>query len=129
LTTPITPVKDTKEHFTSWRSFVIMPLDQTFAALSDPSRRAMLQRLAEAQVLSISALAAPLPIALPTVMKHLDVLSKAGLIERHKTGRTVMVSLAPHAMEEARAWLERTAAFWSGRLDRLTALVEEQKTP
>jgi DNA-binding transcriptional ArsR family regulator len=104
-----------------------MPLDQTFAALSDPSRRAMLQRLAQTPELSVSELAAPLPIALPTVMKHLDVLSKAGLIQRHKTGRTVMVSLAPQSMDEARAWLDRTAAFWSERLDRLASLVEKQE--
>jgi DNA-binding transcriptional ArsR family regulator len=105
----------------------MMPLDQTFAALSDPSRRAMLLRLAQTPELSVSELAAPLPIALPTVMKHLDVLSRAGLVRRHKTGRTVMVSLAPQAMDEARAWLERTAAFWSERLDRLAAIVEEQE--
>jgi len=104
-----------------------MPLDQTYAALSDPSRRAMLQRLAQTPELSVSDLAAPLPIALPTVMKHLDVLSRAGLIQRQKTGRTVMVSLAPHAMDEARAWLERTANFWSERIDRLATIVEEQE--
>ena len=104
-----------------------MPLDQTYAALSDPSRRAMLQRLAQTPELSVSELAAPLPIALPTVMKHLDVLSRAGLIHRHKTGRTVMVSLAPQSMDEARAWLERTATFWSERIDRLAAIVEEQE--
>ena len=115
-----------REYFANWRSLELMSLDQTYAVLSDPSRRAMLRRLAEQPSLSISELAAPLPIGLPTVMKHLDVLTRAGLIARHKTGRTVMVTLVPGPMDEASEWLERTAAFWSSRLDRLAALVEKE---
>lgn len=102
-------------------------LDQTYHALADPSRRAILQRLAKAQGLSISELAKPLPIALPTVMKHLDVLARAGLIERRKSGRTVTVTLRGEPMSEAKAWLEKTEAFWSDRLSRLARLVERER--
>lgn len=104
-----------------------MALDHIYAALAQQSRRAMLRRLAETPALSVGELARPLPIALPTVMKHLDVLSRAGLIERRKTGRIVTVTLCPEPMAEAMAWLERTEAFWSSRLHRLTELAEEKE--
>src|SRR5687767_9521357 len=65
-------------------------LDRTFAALADPTRRALIARLGAAPQLSVSELAQPLPMSLPAVMKHLDVLSDAGLVTRSKTGRTVM---------------------------------------
>ena len=63
-------------------------LDRTFAALSDPTRRALLAQLGETESLSISELARPFAMSLPAVMKHLDVLSDAGLISRSKTGRS-----------------------------------------
>jgi DNA-binding transcriptional ArsR family regulator len=75
------------------------PLDRTFAALADPTRRALVMRLAEAPDISVSALAAPFPVSLPAIMKHLDVLSDAGLIARRKTGRSV-VTWAWHSMPE-----------------------------
>jgi DNA-binding transcriptional ArsR family regulator len=99
-------------------------LDRVFAALSDPTRRAMLERLSAGDDLSVSTLAAPLPMSLPAVMKHLDVLEGAGLITRRKTGRTVACSLTPAPMEDAMAWLERYRRFWSESLDRLAAVVE-----
>jgi DNA-binding transcriptional ArsR family regulator len=104
-----------------------MSLDRTYSALSDPSRRDMLQRLSSREAMTISELAAPLAIGLPTVMKHLDVLSRAGLIERRKTGRTVAVTLVPAAMVEATRWLEQMEAFWSARIDRLVTLVEKEQ--
>lgn len=58
-------------------------------------------------------------------MKHLDVLTDAGLVSRQKTGRTVLVRLTPGPMEEALGWLRRYERFWSGSLDRLAAFVEE----
>ncbi|WP_074763674.1 ArsR/SmtB family transcription factor [Paraburkholderia fungorum] len=100
-------------------------LDRTFAALSDPTRRALLARLSEHD-LSISELAAPFAMSLPAVMKHLDVLSDAGLITRNKTGRTVACRLAAGPMEEAMEWLNRYQRFWSESLDRLAAFVEEE---
>lgn len=104
-----------------------MSLDQTYHALADPSRRAIIRHLARDRSASVSDLAAPLPIGLPTVMKHLDVLARAGLIERRKAGRTVTVTLAPEPMSEAVAWLEKTETFWSARLDRLADLVEREE--
>jgi DNA-binding transcriptional ArsR family regulator len=105
-----------------------MSLDQSYAALADPSRRAILQRLAEEGSSTVSELAAPLSIGMPTVMKHLDVLSRAGMIARQKSGRVVTVSLAPDAMSEAMTWLEKTTSFWSARLDRLADVVEQEQS-
>ena len=102
-------------------------LDTTFQALADPTRRALLARLEAADALSISDLARPLPMTLPAVMKHLDVLTDAGLIRREKQGRTVTCSLSPEPMREAIAWLERYQRFWSENLDRLAALVEDNQ--
>jgi DNA-binding transcriptional ArsR family regulator len=103
-------------------------LDRTFAALADPTRRAILARLEREPGLSVSELARPLPLKLPAVMKHLDVLAEAGLVARSKRGRTVSVRLTPGPMEEAMDWLRRYERFWSGSLDRLAALVEEDAT-
>jgi DNA-binding transcriptional ArsR family regulator len=102
------------------------PLDRTFAALSDPTRRALLARLGEADSLSISELAEPFPMSLPAVMKHLDVLSDAGLVTRNKIGRTVSCQLKASPMEDAMNWLTRYQRFWSQQLDRLAAFVEEK---
>jgi DNA-binding transcriptional ArsR family regulator len=105
------------------------PLDRTFAALTDPTRRALLARLSEAHSLSVSELAKPFPVSLPAIMKHLDVLSDAGLISRSKTGRTVECRLNAKPMEEAMRWLNRYQRFWSERLDRLAAFLEEKSCP
>jgi len=102
-------------------------LDRTFAALVDPTRRAILVRLEQEGSLSIGELARPFPIKLPAVMKHLDVLGTAGLITRSKTGRTVAVRLAPEPMKDAMDWLRRYERFWSPRLDRLAAYAEAEE--
>ena len=104
-------------------------LDRTFAALSDPTRRALLARLGEQDSLSVSELAAPFPVSLPAIMKHLDVLTDAGLIVREKTGRTVSCRLTAQPMEQAMNWLNRYAQFWSEKFDRLAAFVEEETWP
>jgi len=103
-----------------------MSLDHTFAALADPTRRALLAQLSERDNLSVSELARPHTMSLPAVMKHLDVLSDAGLIERSKTGRTVSVRLRAAPMQEATDWLNRYQRFWSESLDRLAAFLEEE---
>ena len=100
-------------------------MDRTFSALADPTRRNLLLRLKEEPGLSVSELARPLSLKLPGMMKHLDVLSDAGLITRTKTGRTVSVHLSPGPMREAMAWLQRYERFWTASLDRLVAFVEE----
>ena len=99
-------------------------LDRTFAALVDPTRRAILARLDREDSLSIGELARPFAIKLPAVMKHLDVLGAAGLITRSKKGRTVAVRLAPGPMAEAMDWLRRYERLWSASLDRLAAYAE-----
>ena len=76
-------------------------LDRTFGALADPTRRALVARLSEQQSLSVSELARPFPVSLPAVMKHLDVLSDAGLITRTKSGRIVSCALKAPPMEDA----------------------------
>jgi len=101
-------------------------LDRTFAALADPTRRALLARLNSGMSVSVSELARPLPMSLPAVMKHLDVLSNAGLIRRTKTGRIVACELTPEPMENAMNWLNRYLRFWSEQLDRLAAFVEKE---
>jgi DNA-binding transcriptional ArsR family regulator len=103
-------------------------LDRTFAALADPTRRALLARLDEVESLSVSELAQPFKVSLPAVMKHLDVLSDAGLIARSKTGRTVRCRLTAHAMEEAYRWLDRYQRFWTEKLDRLAVFLEEEES-
>ena len=99
-------------------------LDRTFAALVDPTRRAILARLEREDGASISALAQPFVIKLPAVMKHLDVLDEAGLITRTKAGRVVTVQLRPEPLREAMDWLRRYERFWSMSLDRLAAYAE-----
>src|ERR1044072_169098 len=105
------------------------PLDRTFAALADPTRRALLARLDAQESLSVSELAKPFPVSLPAIMKHLDVLSDAGLVARSKTGRTVSCRLTARPMEQAMAWLDRYQRFWAGPLQRLPALVEKNSGP
>lgn len=102
-------------------------LDRTFAALADPTRRALLAQLGAEQSLSVSELARPFVMSLPAVMKHLDVLTDAGLITRAKAGRTVTCRLNAAPMEQAVDWLNRYQRFWSEQLDRLAAFVEEDE--
>jgi DNA-binding transcriptional ArsR family regulator len=102
-------------------------LDRTFAALGDPTRRAILARLEREDAATVSELAQPFAIKLPAVMKHLDVLDEAGLIMRAKAGRTVTVRLRPQPIREAAGWLRRYERFWSARLDRLARYAEAKE--
>jgi len=102
-------------------------LDRTFAALADPTRRALLARLSESDNVSVSELAKPFKMSLPAVMKHLDVLSDAGLVARAKTGRIVACRLRAEPMERANEWLNRYQQFWTEKLDQLAAFLEEDK--
>jgi DNA-binding transcriptional ArsR family regulator len=104
-------------------------LDRTFAALADPTRRALLARLSTRDGLSVSELAQPFPVSLPAVMKHLAVLADAGLITRSKSGRVVSCRLDAAPMRAAAAWLAHYQAFWSEQLDRLAAYVEDPSWP
>ncbi|MFC7473329.1 ArsR/SmtB family transcription factor [Dankookia sp. GCM10030260] len=102
-------------------------LDRTFAALTDPTRRAILARLEREEAVSVSDLAQPFAITLPAVMKHLDVLDAAGLVVRAKAGRIVTVRLSPAPMQEAMDWLRRYERFWGASLDRLAAFAEARE--
>ena len=102
-------------------------LDRTFAALADPTRRALLARMDADEGLSVSELAKPFPVSLPAIMKHLDVLSDAGLITRTKTGRTVACQLTPAPMEQAMNWLAHYERYWTEQLDRLAAFLEQDQ--
>jgi DNA-binding transcriptional ArsR family regulator len=88
-------------------------LDRTFAALGDPTRRAILDRLTRRAGATVSELAEPFAIKLPGVMKHLGVLEAAGLITRSKSGRVVTVRLRPGSLRDAMIWLRRRELFWS----------------
>ena len=103
-------------------------LDRTFAALADPTRRALVMRLAAEPDISVSALAAPFPVSLPAIMKHLDVLSDAGLVARSKTGRVVACRLDAEPMRDAFEWLNRYQKFWSERLDRLRRIPARRRS-
>src|SRR5258708_26569752 len=91
-------------------------LDSTFAALSDTTRRALLARLNDNDGLSVSELAQPFSMSLPAVMKHLDVLSDAGLVTRSKTGRTVSCALNAAPMDDAMQYLNRYPRFRPSQL-------------
>src|SRR5437870_12074315 len=93
------------------------PLNRTFAALADPTRRALLARLGEAGTVTVSELARPFAVSLPAIMKHLDVLAGAGLIAREKTGRTVACRLKAAPMEDAMRWLNKYERLRNERLE------------
>jgi DNA-binding transcriptional ArsR family regulator len=96
-------------------------LDRVFGALANPTRRAIIAHLEREDGASVSDLARPSAIKLPAMLKHLDVLSDAGLISRAKVGRTVTVHLLPRRLRVATHWLARYEHFWAPRLDRLGA--------
>jgi DNA-binding transcriptional ArsR family regulator len=102
-------------------------LDRTFAALSDPTRRAILTRLERENSATVSHLASRFSIKLPAVLKHLGVLDEAGLITRSKSGRTVTVQLRAEPMRKAQDWLQRYERFWLASLDRLAAYAESKE--
>lgn len=105
-------------------------LDTIFLALSDPTRRSILERLAHGEA-SGTELARPFSISVPAISKHLRVLERADLILHRKDGRTHWFRLAAGPMREATAWLEHYRHFWEAQLDSLdayllTTLEEEQ---
>jgi DNA-binding transcriptional ArsR family regulator len=101
-------------------------LDTTFAALADPTRRAILARLASGEA-SVTELAEPFAMSQPAISKHLKVLERAGLISRGKDAQRRPRRLEPRPLAEANKWLERYRRFWEGNYQRLDALLEELK--
>jgi DNA-binding transcriptional ArsR family regulator len=100
-------------------------LDLVFQALSDPTRRVVVERLTRGPV-SVSDLARPLPMSLPALMQHLQVLEASGLVRSEKTGRVRICRIEPKALEGAESWFARRRATWERRLDRLGAFLAEQ---
>ena len=93
-------------------------LDTTFAALADPTRRAILARLAQGEV-SVTELAAPFEMSLPAISKHLKVLERAGLVIRGRDAQWRPCRLDPRPLQEVAAYLETYREFWEARFDRL----------
>ena len=102
-------------------------LDATFAALSDPTRRAILSRLARGDT-SVGELARPFKMSLPAVSKHLRVLQRAGLLTQDRQGRVLRCRLRAAPMQTAGAWIERYRRFWTQQLDALARFVEETES-
>jgi DNA-binding transcriptional ArsR family regulator len=102
-------------------------LDATFAALADPTRRAILARLASGEA-PVTELAAPFAMSQPAISKHLKVLERAGLISRGRDAQRRPCRLDAVPLAQATQWLERYRAFWEGSFERLDALLAELKT-
>ena len=106
-----------------------MPADQlstTFAALADPTRRAILGRLAKGET-SVGELAAPFKMSLPAISKHLKVLERAGLISRGRDAQRRPCRIVGKPLAEASGWIERYREIWEGNFQRLDALLDELK--
>jgi DNA-binding transcriptional ArsR family regulator len=95
-----------------------VPLDLVFQALSDPSRRGMVERLSRGPA-SVSELARPLAMSLPAVVQHLQVLEASGLVRSEKVGRVRTCRIEPQALQAAEQWIAERRASWERRLDRL----------
>ena len=99
-------------------------LDAAYAALADPTRRAVLERLREGD-LRVTELAAPFDVSLNAVSKHLKVLERAGLVTRRVQGREHWISLDPRPLAQAAVWVEMYRVFWERRLDDLERVLAE----
>jgi DNA-binding transcriptional ArsR family regulator len=102
-------------------------LNATFAALADPTRRAILARLASGEA-SVTELAQPFAMSQPAISKHLKVLERAGLVSRGREAQRRPRRLQAKPLAEASEWLERYREFWEGTFQRLDALLDELKT-
>ena len=102
-------------------------LDATFAALADPTRRAILARLASGEA-SVMELAQPFAMSQPAISRHLKVLERAGLISRGREAQRRPRRLVAEPLAEANEWLEGYREFWEGRFQRLDALLHEMKS-
>jgi DNA-binding transcriptional ArsR family regulator len=101
-------------------------LDATFAALADPTRRAILARLAKGQA-SVMELAAPFAISQPAITKHLHVLERAGLIARGRDGQRRPCRLKATPLRAASQWIDRYREFWDASFDALDGVLEQLK--
>lgn len=100
-------------------------LDRAFAALSDPTRRAVVARLCLGEA-SVSELAEPFRIGLPTFLKHIRVLEEGGFLQTRKAGRVRLCALRPEALRQTDAWLSDHLRIWAARLDRMEAHIQRR---
>ncbi len=101
-------------------------LDATFSALSDPTRRAIIERLAEGE-LSVTELAKPFLVSLPAISKHLRVLQEAGLVNRERQGRILKCRLDPSPLVTTAGWLAQYQSLWEKHLDKFAEYVQSQR--
>jgi len=101
-------------------------LDKTFAALADPTRRAMVERLVQGPA-TVSELAKPLPMSLPAAMLHLKVLEESGLVTSEKIGRVRTCRIDPKMLSQAEKWVADRRQMWERNLDRLGAFLDQTK--
>jgi DNA-binding transcriptional ArsR family regulator len=103
-------------------------LDRVYAAIADPTRRAILAQLSEGHI-NVGDLAARFPISLNGVSKHVKVLERAGLLQREILGREHQLQLRAEPLREAEEWFQRYRAFWTARLDALEHLLAQPTPP
>jgi DNA-binding transcriptional ArsR family regulator len=103
-------------------------LDRVYAAIADPTRRAILAQLAQGEV-NVGDLAARFPMTLNGVSKHVKVLERAGLVQREILGRQHQLRLRAEPLREAEEWFQRYRAFWTGRLDALERFLAQSSRP
>ncbi len=101
-------------------------LDAVFAALADPTRRAIIERLSRSEA-RVTEVAEPFHMSLNAVSKHIRVLEASGVVERHKKGRDHILSINTRSLDEVDGWIERTRRYWEERLDAMELLLRELK--
>lgn len=101
-------------------------LDRMFHALADPTRRRVVERLSRGPA-SVSDIARPLKMSLPSLLQHLQVLEESGLVRSEKSGRVRTCRMEPKALSRADRWIQKQRAMWESRLDRLEAYLEETR--
>jgi len=104
-------------------------MPQTFAALGDPTRLAILSRLATEGDMTVQEIASPFAMSLPAISQHLKVLERAGLITRGRDGQKRPCQLRPDRLAEARQWLDHTRQAWEARFDRLEIFLQTSSLP
>ena len=101
-------------------------LDATFAALADPTRRAIIERLSRSEA-RVTEVAKPFHMSLNAVSKHIRVLETSGVVERHRKGRDHILSINARSLDEVDGWIERTRRYWEKRLDAMERLLGDLK--
>src|SRR6185437_4609773 len=107
----------------------VQQVSATLAALGDPTRLAIIQRLAAEGDMTVQEIARPFPMSLPAISQHLKVLERAGLISRGRDGQKRPCQIRPDRLAEARQWLDHTREAWEARFDRLERFLENTSTP